>query len=233
MRKKNMTFGLGFSFFIIFQYVEYLYRRHNSSQPKKKKRREKNEGGRKLSEFVDHDLSCESANNPRRLVVLFSSLFPFFCRFSFLFLGGNQKNQSMTYELFSVGDKYIQGRIGALFLLTGSNRRRTKTGSAQGRHLFNIFHPFYYYFFFVVLLFRCNSRRFCFRTVMNDLFFFYSLDKLLLGYIFHPPVLVVFLPPSPPPVFFQSSCLDFFSRPSCVSSFASTTIRQSRRQRGV
>jgi hypothetical protein len=89
----------------------------------------------------------------------------------------------MTYELFSVGDKYIQDLIEALFFPAVDGAQTTqplaqlkkKTCSAQGRHLLYIFHPFYLFIFLLLLLCGCNSRRFCFRTVMNDLSFLFFL----------------------------------------------------------
>jgi len=72
---------------------------------------------------------------------------------------------------------------------THKNRLRSRTSSFTFSILSIII-----IFFFVVLLFRCNSRRFLLQDGRRERsFFLYPFDKLLLGYIFHPPVLVVFL----------------------------------------
>ena len=86
----------------------------------------------------------------------------------------------MTYELFSVVDKYIQDLIEALFflLLTGHkphNHRhnlKKKNLLCSRTSSFIYFPSFLFIFFCLLLLCGCNSRRFCFRTVMNDLSFF-------------------------------------------------------------
>jgi hypothetical protein len=87
---------LGFYFFLLFFSTLSNIYIGDTTAANRKRRREKNEGGRKLSEFVDHDLSCESANNPRRLVVLFFSPFPFFSTFFVSFLGGETKKKKIN-----------------------------------------------------------------------------------------------------------------------------------------